>query len=433
MLIASGVDMAKHRILGEEETELTEVIFSDSRFSTRLAYGKTPRPPYAYGMYQAALLAERLGLSKISAIEFGVAGGIGLLAMEKIAQEVEKEVSVEFEIYGFDTGSGLPEPIDYRDLPYIFRRGDYKMDEAKLRARLNHAKLVIGNVSDTVPSFFENYNPAPIGFVSIDLDFYSSTVDALILFDMNYQYMLPRVFCFFDDIISSDLAIHNEWVGELRAIKEFNEKHKLRKIAPIYGLRHHRNLEKSWSEKVVAVRLGIEMSIPSGHKFILVGEVQRKFQSVGDRHPLPFLERNGCYWGAPPDSSTAVSELERMRQVGVEFIVFAWPALWWLDYYADFNRYLRSKFRCLLDTTDIVVFDIRHSNRLMLSLEWIHLLLFRRLVTNKFSKKHHENTVALVAERDELWNDKIFVLHVFDHLLYNQYIHPEEKDQLPLE
>lgn len=53
-------------------------------------------------------------MSKISAIEFGVDGGNGLLAMENIAQEVEKEVPVEFEIYGFDTGSGLPEPIDYR-------------------------------------------------------------------------------------------------------------------------------------------------------------------------------------------------------------------------------------------------------------------------------------------------------------------------------
>ena len=70
MLIASGVDMTKHRVLGEDKTKLTEVIYLEFRFNPRCLC-KTARPPYAYGMYQAALLAERLGLSKISAIEFG--------------------------------------------------------------------------------------------------------------------------------------------------------------------------------------------------------------------------------------------------------------------------------------------------------------------------------------------------------------------------
>jgi len=64
VLIASVVDMTKHRVLGEDEPMLTEVIFSESRSNTRLAYGKTPRPSYAYGMYQAALLAERLRFVK---------------------------------------------------------------------------------------------------------------------------------------------------------------------------------------------------------------------------------------------------------------------------------------------------------------------------------------------------------------------------------
>ena len=38
-------------------------------------YDEIERPNYAYCMYNAAILAKQLGYSKISVIEFGVAGG----------------------------------------------------------------------------------------------------------------------------------------------------------------------------------------------------------------------------------------------------------------------------------------------------------------------------------------------------------------------
>jgi hypothetical protein len=45
--------------------------------------------------------------------------------------------------------------------------------------RLTIGKLVLGNVKDTCKTFFVDYDPAPIGCVFHDLDFYSSTRDAL--------------------------------------------------------------------------------------------------------------------------------------------------------------------------------------------------------------------------------------------------------------
>ena len=219
-------------------------------FSLRLACDAVPRPPYAYCMYEAALTAERLGLSRIAAIEFGVAGGNGLVAMEKIADEIENEVPIHIEIYGFDTGSGLPEPIDYRDVAYVYRKGDFKIDEEKLRKVLGRAQLVLGDVKDTVPAFFEKYLPAPIGFISFDLDYYHSTVDALKIFETAHENLLPRVFCYFDDIVGPDWELFNEWVGELLAIKEFNEKSAARKIAPIHCLRHKRIIPSQWNDQV---------------------------------------------------------------------------------------------------------------------------------------------------------------------------------------
>jgi hypothetical protein len=74
---------------------------------------------------------------------------------------------------------------------------------------------------------------------------------------------------------------------------------------------------------------------------------------------IPFLERNGQYWGNPADDETAIRELERLRREGASFIAFAWPAFWWLDYYSGFHDYLRSQFPCVLQNERLVVFDLR--------------------------------------------------------------------------
>jgi hypothetical protein len=208
------------------------------------------RPHYAYGIYQAAYNAKFQGINEISAIEFGVAGGNGLVAMEDVAAAVTAETGVTVKVYGFDTGSGMPEPVDYRDLPYLWRPGDFPMDIAKLRARLRGAELVLGDVADTVSGFVESHNPPPIGFVAFDLDYWSSTVSALRIFDVPVDRLLPRVMCYMDDVIGSDVEIHCEFVGELLAINEFNDAHADQKLAPIHGLRHKRPVPAIWNDQI---------------------------------------------------------------------------------------------------------------------------------------------------------------------------------------
>ena len=46
----------------------------------------------------------------ISVIEFGVAGGAGLLSLERTAELVEARTKVQRGVHGFDTGVGLPNP-----------------------------------------------------------------------------------------------------------------------------------------------------------------------------------------------------------------------------------------------------------------------------------------------------------------------------------
>jgi hypothetical protein len=73
--------------------------------------GVVEYPNYGYSVYNAAQLAAWLGHKVVSAIQFGVAGSNGLVAAERHAREITRELGVEFQIYGFDSGVGLPPPM----------------------------------------------------------------------------------------------------------------------------------------------------------------------------------------------------------------------------------------------------------------------------------------------------------------------------------
>lgn len=222
--------------------------FSFFPYKLQLNFEIMSYPQYAYGTYYAALQAKALGLSHISVIEFGVAGGNGLVALENIAYDVEKSVGIKISVYGFDTGEGMPGILDYRDLPYIWQKGFFKMDVESLKPRLRKAKLILGNVKDTIKTFIEEEDIAPIGFISFDLDYYSSTSESFQLFRESNSYFLPRVFCYFDDCIGNDEELHSEFTGELLLINEFNADSDNRKLGKINGLRYKRIFEARWNE-----------------------------------------------------------------------------------------------------------------------------------------------------------------------------------------
>lgn len=191
-------------------------------------------PQYIWGVMQGAALAKVLQIPRISVIEFGVAGGFGLLTLERIAEGVENITNVKIDVFGFDTGVGLPKPEDFRDQPNMWFEGQLPMDRGRLESALSRASLRLGPVNRTIPSFVAS-DPAPIAFVSFDLDLYSSTRDALTLFQGDYRHVLPRVTSYFDDIFGHS---YNDFCGERLAISEFNERSDKRKVCPIYGLRY---------------------------------------------------------------------------------------------------------------------------------------------------------------------------------------------------
>lgn len=201
-----------------------------ARASTRALWDVSDRPAYLLGLWHAARRAAREGIGAIAAIEFGVAGGNGLVALEREAEAVERESGVSIRVYGFDNGAaGLPAFIgDHRDHPDKWRPGDFPMDEGALRSRLGpRTTLVIGDVAETVTGFFDDPEVPPVGFIAFDLDLYSSTRQALRVLSLPGRRTLDHVPLYFDDV---EHSISHRFAGELLAIDEFNEIHEDVKI-----------------------------------------------------------------------------------------------------------------------------------------------------------------------------------------------------------
>jgi hypothetical protein len=190
------------------------------------------RGHYAYCMVLAAETALRMSLSRVTAIEFGVWYGAGLKNLCEIADFLHQTLGVEFRVWGFDTGVGLPEVADWRDHPELWAGGTLAMpDFAALASELPaNCRLVIGDCKDTLGPLLREHGSAeaPIGFVSLDVDQYHSSVSALKVFEAEATHLAPVVPVWVDDSYLS--VLQTTFAGEGLAIREFNEAHAMRKI-----------------------------------------------------------------------------------------------------------------------------------------------------------------------------------------------------------
>jgi hypothetical protein len=209
-------------------------------FRARVAFDLVVRQQHAFGLLTAADKARLCGIDELTVVEFGVASGAGLLNLCEVGRKVTRATGVRFNVIGFDTGAGMPEPRDYRDHPEYYAAGDFPVDRAALARKLPpNARVIYGEIERTLPEFLDSQTRlAPVGFVSVDVDYYSSTSAALRLFeDPDPLKYLPWVVIYLDDVMFDG---HNEWCGELLAVSEFSRTHPVRKIGKFNFLRNTR-------------------------------------------------------------------------------------------------------------------------------------------------------------------------------------------------
>ena len=70
----------------------------------------------------------------------------------------------------------------------------------------------------------------------------------------------------------------------------------------------------TWMHKFHLAAEAIKAVVPPGESFILVDDQQwsdpgGRGDVISGRRAIPFLERDGRYWGPPPDDAVAINEL----------------------------------------------------------------------------------------------------------------------------
>jgi hypothetical protein len=303
-------------------------------------------------------------------VECGVwRGGASFLMADLLRQTGTRDRKV----WLFDSFEGLPPPeeidgpaaVEYTrntDEPFYFDNCSASLEEVRRSAtKLGltfHTEFVKGWFDQTLPANRDHIGP--IAILRIDADWYSSVRCCL---ENLYDQVVDGGLIVLDDYYAYD--------GCAIAVHEFLGKHKLAHrienvVGESEGFEHYqcalfRKGNTTWKRMHLLnlVTQDIAALIPPGDKFILVDQEELRSEVAAGRHAIPFLEREGQYWGPPPDDDTAIRELERLRQSRATFIAFAWPTFWWFDYYAGLHQHLRSRFRCVLENDRLVVFDLR--------------------------------------------------------------------------
>ena len=271
-------------------------------------------------------------------------------------------------VWLFDSFDGLPPPttidgpaaIDYAertDSPSYFDNCRASLDQVQQAA----AELGLASYTEFVKGWFDETLPAhrarigPIALLRIDCDWYSSVRCCL---DNLYDQVSKRGFVVLDDYYT--------WDGCAAAVHEFLGRRGLPnriESSPSDGIYQSAVIRKSgapwkWDSRLDLSLTEIDALIAPRDSYILVDQATLSGAVSTAARPVPFLEREGQYWGAPADDETAIRELERLRRSGLRFIVFLWPAFWWLDYYRIFRQYLEANFSCALRNTRLVIFSL---------------------------------------------------------------------------
>ncbi len=102
----------------------------------------------------------------------------------------------------------------------------------------------------------------------------------------------------------------------------------------------------------------VEAVVPQESRYILVDEDRIMKPAVLPGRVIPFLERDGQYWGIPADDAAAIAELKRLHAKGARFIVFPCITFWWLSHFSGLSAHLRSTAARVLENETVIIFDL---------------------------------------------------------------------------
>jgi glycosyltransferase involved in cell wall biosynthesis len=120
-----------------------------------------------------------------------------------------------------------------------------------------------------------------------------------------------------------------------------------------------RNFNYLWPSRLLEAKKEIERVIPTGAGYALIDNNELASDFVAGRSAVPFVERNGTFWGPPADEKSALAELDQLMAKGIRFVVLWWTAFWWLSEYVALNRYLGEHATRLIENDALKIFQLR--------------------------------------------------------------------------
>lgn len=159
--------------------------------------------------------------------EFGVGWGDTMSCFVTAAQRAASEGVLRLDdvhIVGFDSFEGLPDKASQADDHPDWQRGTFAHSEEFIRDRLSRTGFPMKNLR-LVKGFFDTsltqaladeLRSTPPSIVTVDVDYYSSTVCAL---DFVTPLMKSGTVLYFDDLYSFHLHPN---MGQVRAIREYD-------------------------------------------------------------------------------------------------------------------------------------------------------------------------------------------------------------------
>jgi hypothetical protein len=115
---------------------------------------------------------------------------------------------------------------------------------------------------------------------------------------------------------------------------------------------------RNWSSMVAHSLAEIDALVGRDVPFVLIDGMELSLDSRSGRRVIPFLERDGEYWGHPEDDAHAIRELARLRDAGACYLVLAWPAFWWTESYSGFIDHVSQTYPRRLSNDRLRVFEL---------------------------------------------------------------------------
>jgi hypothetical protein len=124
----------------------------------------------------------------------------------------------------------------------------------------------------------------------------------------------------------------------------------------------HENSSSDDATRLRSTAEDIERFVGPEKRYILVDQDHVRHSLDAKASPLPVPSRDGIYWGLPANDEDLISEIESILAAGIEHVVIAWPAFWWLEHYQRFSSYLASRFHRVCENERVVVFQLRSNS-----------------------------------------------------------------------